>query len=293
MKVAIASIIVGERRRQDHGDIAGLAESIARYGLLHPIVIDESSNLVAGGRRLMACQHLALQEVEVRRLGDLSDAELREIEIEENLQRKDLTSFEVARQLLRKVPAVAPVISSKLEEKDGRGRKATHGAPKSDIAQALGVGVAELVRAEQHVAAVEAHPQLAEEPQSVAIDYAKAVAEQPELVDSPEPPRQIAEAGRRQRKAKNLKAAADLRDALETAGADGRVARRAARAKVMQCLREASVLADLDAEWSASALDRTDELEVRTFMARMRAWLDRMEAAMPRPMNVLQGGKQS
>lgn len=41
----IDTIKVGQRLHEDMGDIQGLAESIRRHGLLHPIIIDENGNL--------------------------------------------------------------------------------------------------------------------------------------------------------------------------------------------------------------------------------------------------------
>jgi ParB family chromosome partitioning protein len=63
---AIADIKVSERFRHDFGNIEVLAKSIAAVGLLHPITIDPNGNLLAGHRRLAACQHLGLTEVPVR-----------------------------------------------------------------------------------------------------------------------------------------------------------------------------------------------------------------------------------
>jgi ParB family chromosome partitioning protein len=64
--IPISRIKVGERHRRDMGDVAGLAASIATIGLIHPIVVDENSGLLAGARRLAACKLLGLKEVEVR-----------------------------------------------------------------------------------------------------------------------------------------------------------------------------------------------------------------------------------
>src|SRR6478609_11757184 len=50
----VAKIRVGERSRRDLGDIASLAKSIERLGLLHPIVITKTGELIAGERRLEA-----------------------------------------------------------------------------------------------------------------------------------------------------------------------------------------------------------------------------------------------
>ena len=48
--------IVGDRTRYDFGDIAGLATSIAKIGLLNPITVDENGRLLAGARRLSTCK---------------------------------------------------------------------------------------------------------------------------------------------------------------------------------------------------------------------------------------------
>jgi ParB family chromosome partitioning protein len=50
------AIVVGDRHRRDLGDIAGLATSIAKIGLLNPIAVDENGRLLAGARRLAACK---------------------------------------------------------------------------------------------------------------------------------------------------------------------------------------------------------------------------------------------
>ena len=51
---ALSSIEVGRRHRTDLGDIAALAASIARDGLLQPITITPDGILVCGLRRLEA-----------------------------------------------------------------------------------------------------------------------------------------------------------------------------------------------------------------------------------------------
>lgn len=49
-RVAIADIQIGERRRQDLGDITSLAKNIDAHGLIHPIVISTDNELIAGER---------------------------------------------------------------------------------------------------------------------------------------------------------------------------------------------------------------------------------------------------
>jgi ParB family chromosome partitioning protein len=57
---------LGERWRKDPGAIAELADSIAKRGMLHPVVQDTRGKLVAGYRRLLAARKLGWQDVPVR-----------------------------------------------------------------------------------------------------------------------------------------------------------------------------------------------------------------------------------
>jgi ParB-like chromosome segregation protein Spo0J len=52
----IDRIVVGDRTRYDLGDIARLATSIAKIGLLIAITVGEKGGLLAGARRLAACK---------------------------------------------------------------------------------------------------------------------------------------------------------------------------------------------------------------------------------------------
>ena len=99
MKILIKDIIWGDRARKDYGDadsLLGLAQSISKNGLLHPVVIDDSYTLRAGGRRLTAMLQLGWDECEVNMLSDLSPLQKLEVELEENLHRKN---FEYAEQV--------------------------------------------------------------------------------------------------------------------------------------------------------------------------------------------------
>jgi len=68
MKIPINEIKVDRehRIRTDSGDLTALQNSIARVGLLNPVVVDEKHKLVAGFRRLSACRKLGWKEIEVR-----------------------------------------------------------------------------------------------------------------------------------------------------------------------------------------------------------------------------------
>lgn len=89
--IKIVEIQVGDRFRTAFEGIEELAESIREFGLIEPIVCDENNCLIAGERRLRAHQLLKLETIEVKYMNELNDLQKREIELEENLHRKDFT----------------------------------------------------------------------------------------------------------------------------------------------------------------------------------------------------------
>ena len=54
----IDTIKIGQRFRREMGDIDALGRSIEEIGLLHPIVVTQHGQLLAGRRRLEACKLL-------------------------------------------------------------------------------------------------------------------------------------------------------------------------------------------------------------------------------------------
>ena len=131
MKVLIKDIIWGDRTRKDYGDadsLLGLAQSISKNGLLHPVIIDDSYTLRAGGRRLTAMLQLGWDECEVNMLSDLSPLQKLEVELEENLHRKN---FEYTEQ----VALVKRIHTIKAQIAKEEGEKWT----QEDTAKALGV----------------------------------------------------------------------------------------------------------------------------------------------------------
>lgn len=105
--VPVAAIAVGERDREEMGDINALAESIRAVGLLHPVVVTESLTLVAGGRRLDAARSLGWTEVPVTVVDLSTVADALRAEADENTQRKPLTPYEAARARERRAKVLA------------------------------------------------------------------------------------------------------------------------------------------------------------------------------------------
>ena len=113
MILKISDVKVGQRVRDEYGDMEALAESIKEHGLLHPIVVDSDHNLIAGCRRLLACERIGLTEIEAKVLEDISEKELRILELEENIQRKNLTELEKSKNLVE----LAEIKEQELKEK--------------------------------------------------------------------------------------------------------------------------------------------------------------------------------
>jgi ParB family chromosome partitioning protein len=87
--------------RQSMGDLSELMASISEKGIIEPLVVRQRSGryqIVAGERRYQAAVQVGLRELPVV-FRDVDDAEIIEVALVENLQRKDLTPFEEAEAL--------------------------------------------------------------------------------------------------------------------------------------------------------------------------------------------------
>jgi N6-adenosine-specific RNA methylase IME4 len=82
-------------------DTTELADSIAKVGLLQPIVATSSGRLVAGYHRLEACKSLGWSEIPAM-VVDLSNLATELAEIDENLIRNELDVLERGEHLLRR-----------------------------------------------------------------------------------------------------------------------------------------------------------------------------------------------
>lgn len=111
-KLAIIPLIAideGTRFREDYGSLVELTHSIRTHGIIQPLAVYERPQiegeeprqpyvLIAGGRRFRACQDAEVESVPVRiYTKELSELELRTLELAENLYRKDLNWDEAAK----------------------------------------------------------------------------------------------------------------------------------------------------------------------------------------------------
>lgn len=184
MILKIKDIKIGQRVRDEYGDMQALADSIREHGLLHPIVVDSDYNLIAGCRRLLACERIGLKEIEAKVLEDITEKELRILELEENIRRKDLTELEKSKNLVE----LAEIKEQELKEKlstdsvDKYKREAhrpINPVSIQNISKELGTPVQTLKDAKQHVKAVEEFPPLENLPKYQAIETAKELRKAP------------------------------------------------------------------------------------------------------------------
>jgi ParB family chromosome partitioning protein len=93
--IPIGSIRIRRRVRTDMGDLTALMASLRKYGQMNPILVSLDNELIAGGRRLEAAKRLGWETIMVRVSRHQSDVERLELELEENVQRLNLTSEEI------------------------------------------------------------------------------------------------------------------------------------------------------------------------------------------------------
>lgn len=91
------------RRTFDEDALLELAESIKQHGVIQPLVVkkrDKYYEIIAGERRWRAAKMAGLKEIPVV-IKDLSDQEIMEVALIENIQREDLNPIEEAQAYQR------------------------------------------------------------------------------------------------------------------------------------------------------------------------------------------------
>jgi ParB family chromosome partitioning protein len=105
MKILIDKVDFGPRQRVDLGDIASLAESLKETGQAEAITVSLQTNgrfkLVTGRRRIAAATSLGWTEIEAWDIGTLTPLQKEELELAEDIHRKERTWWEKALALKR------------------------------------------------------------------------------------------------------------------------------------------------------------------------------------------------
>jgi N6-adenosine-specific RNA methylase IME4 len=93
IKISEIKVNSDNRLRKKHTNIESLAASIESIGLLHPVVIDENNNLIAGYRRIKAYEYLGRTEIPYRSV-NIENA--LQGEYDENVERADFALEDIA-----------------------------------------------------------------------------------------------------------------------------------------------------------------------------------------------------
>jgi ParB family chromosome partitioning protein len=127
--VAIGRVVAGRgqpRRNFDDEHIEELAASIREKGILQPLVViphNGSYELIAGERRLRAAVRAGLEKVPVVFRESVSEGEMLELALVENLQREDLGPLEKARAYERLIGSHG-LVQEDIARKIGKSRAA-------------------------------------------------------------------------------------------------------------------------------------------------------------------------
>jgi len=133
-----------------------LAESIRTTGLIEPVIIDKDNFLVAGERRIRACQLLGWTEIRIDYFESLDEWKQKVAELDENLHRSALSYPEElrAKKLLHTM-----YVEKYGEPKPGRSGDGT-GWKLRDTAERLGISVGSVSEDLQLAEALEKNPLL-------------------------------------------------------------------------------------------------------------------------------------
>jgi ParB-like chromosome segregation protein Spo0J len=168
--VRISDIEVGIRRRKSIGGLSSLMKSIEAHGLIHPILLRNGNQLVAGGRRLAACEKLGRQYIAARTVDGMSDEELRAIEEEENRERAGLNDFDSSKARLSEIRQAEADLKRAADRpelrgddprnsKKGRGRPSEAGSQRH-VAAVTGIAPKTQREIASHVEIAEQYPAL-------------------------------------------------------------------------------------------------------------------------------------
>ncbi len=96
IEIEISKIKIKKRIRNQLLDIEPLMNSLKKFGQFTPIIINENSELIAGNRRLEAAKLLGWHQIQAIVINRKTELEKLELELEENIQRKDLNIDEIS-----------------------------------------------------------------------------------------------------------------------------------------------------------------------------------------------------
>ncbi|MDB4261306.1 ParB N-terminal domain-containing protein [bacterium] len=155
--IPIRDIKIGERYRDDLGDLSGLQLSLEIHGQLQPIIVQEGDNgyeLIDGERRIQTFKRMGLKEIWAQELEAMDNIKRREIELELCIKRKSLSYAEESR-------AVRDIVEARKKQGSVGGIAKFGGTIRNkDIAETLGMSPATLSQCLTIANALDDHPEI-------------------------------------------------------------------------------------------------------------------------------------
>jgi ParB family chromosome partitioning protein len=114
MKVPVSDIIIKERVRIEIGDLSSLMQSMQDHGQLNPVTITRDNELIAGHRRLLSALELEWTYIDASIVDSCTEAEKLQLELEENVHRKDFSPEELLAGYRRLEKLTSPSITKRI-----------------------------------------------------------------------------------------------------------------------------------------------------------------------------------
>ncbi len=136
MQISVNSVVVKERVRSDMGDLTTLMDSMQKFGQMSPIVVTRKNELIAGHRRLLSARRLGWYTIDAVVVDRDSPADKLEMELAENVNRKDFSPEELVEGFRRLEKLRRPSVGSRIRNFFGRvfGRLFRRGGRKQSTA---------------------------------------------------------------------------------------------------------------------------------------------------------------
>ncbi len=114
MKISISEISIKERVRQEIGDLSSLMKSMQDHGQLNPVTITRDNELIAGHRRMLSAQELGWTYIDASIVDRNSEVDKLQLELEENVHRKDFSPEELLAGYRRLEKLLRPSITRRI-----------------------------------------------------------------------------------------------------------------------------------------------------------------------------------
>jgi len=114
MKVPVSDIVIKERVRIEIGDLSSLMQSMQDHGQLNPVTITRDNELIAGHRRLLSALELEWTYIDASIVDSCTEAEKLQLELEENVHRKDFSPEELLAGYRRLEKLTSPSVTRRI-----------------------------------------------------------------------------------------------------------------------------------------------------------------------------------